>query len=324
MFTLSDRNELLKTKKVAIAGYGNQGRPQALNLKDSGINPRIALRRGSQSEKRARDDGFDVITPDTAVKESDVIIVLIPDEAHGSFFEDYVYPHIHEGMTFIFAHGFSTVFGGIRLKEYPVNIGMVSPKGPGTALRSRFLSGEGLPGVLAVEKAVTDDLKELLLSYAYYAGMLKKGVHETTFREETVCDLFGEQAALCGGTIHVMKACYDTLVEGGYSPEMAYFETVFEMKAIIDMVYEKGIEYMRVKISDTAEFGAYEAAEKLFGDDFNAKLKAMLADIENGGFAKRWLEDYKQGRTALTERREDEKRSSVISTERKMHNEGLI
>ncbi len=324
MYTLEDKDEILLGRSVAVVGYGNQGRPQALNLRDSGMRPVIALRAGSRSRPAAEADGFDVMTPEEALRACDVFVILIPDEEHPAFFSEYVYSSLKKGQTFIFAHGFSMVFGGLSLKEYPVNIGLLSPKGPGTALRQRFLSGEGLPGVMAAEQDVTGDLKRILISYAYFTGMLARGVHETTFREETVCDLFGEQAALCGGTIELMKKTYGTLASAGYSPEMAYFETIFEMKAIIDMIYDKGIEYMREKISDTAEFGAYEAAERLFDGEFDKRMERMLKDIENGGFAERWIADHKDGRRLLKKKRDDEKKSDVIMTERAMRKKGLI
>ena len=324
MISLEKKSELLKKRKVAVIGYGNQGRPQALNLKDSGIHVSVMLREGSPSIERARKDGFQVVSPEEGMKECDFFVVLIPDEAQADFFKEHIYHRIREAQAFVFAHGFSFVFGGLELKKYPVDIGMVSPKGPGKALRERFLSGEGLPGVMAVEKDFSGTLFETLVSYAYYIGLLQRGLFETTFEEETVCDLFGEQVSLCGLTIDIMKRAFAALVRGGYSPEMAYFETVFEMKAIVDLIYKEGIEGMRSAISDTAEFGSYAASQELPDKKFDQRLDRWLEDIEQGGFARRWMEEYRQGKKTLLAEREKERSSLIGETERKMKEKGIL
>ncbi len=324
MFTLEDKNEILEDKKLVIFGYGNQGRPQALNLKDSGLNPVIGLRSNSSSINKVKEDGLRAMTIEEAINYGDVFVVLIPDEAQGDFFERYIYDNLRENQTFIFAHGFSIFYETVKLDEYPVNIGMVAPKGPGTALRERFLNEEFLPGILAEYKDYTKNLKEILISYSYYSGMLQRGIFETTFEEEVHCDLFGEQVALCGVTVEVMKAAFDILKGDGYSPEMAYYETIFEMKAIIDLIYYEGIEGMREKISDTAEFGAYEAVEEIFDKDMYNKLKERLETIKSKEFAKNWISDYNSEKEKLKKYRESEKDSDVCKTEREMKKKGLL
>ncbi|HHH85093.1 MAG TPA: ketol-acid reductoisomerase [Firmicutes bacterium] len=324
MISLEKKSDILKSRKVAVIGYGNQGRPQALNLKDGGIDVSVILRKESSSAARARQEGFQVFTPEEGMKRCDFFVVLIPDEAQPDFFLEHVYHRIREEQAFVFAHGFSFVFGGLELKKYPVDIGMISPKGPGKALRERFLSGEGLPGVMAVEKDFSGTLRETLISYAYYTGLLKRGLFETTFEEETVCDLFGEQVSLCGLTIDVMKRAFAALVRGGYSPEMAYFETVFEMKAIVDLIYKEGIEGMRKAVSDTAEFGSYEASKELPDKKFDQRLDRWLEDIKQGGFAKRWMAEYRNGKKTLYEEREKEKGSLIGETERRMKEKGIL
>ena len=324
MYTLKDKTDILKSKKVAIIGYGNQGRPQALNLMDSGILPKIGLRAGSSSIDVVKKDGLEVELLPDLISDNDVFIVLIPDEAQGDFFEKYVYDYIKEGQTYIFAHGFSVHFNQVNLDKFPVNIGLIAPKGPGTALRKRYLSGEGLPGIFAIHKDYTGELKDILLSYGYFSGMLKKGLYETTFREEVITDLFGEQVALCGGTVQLMKQAFNTLVEDGFSPEMAYFETVFEMKAIIDMIYEKGIAYMREKISDTAEFGAYDFVETMDNDRTKKLLKERLEFIKSGKFAEKWVREYKIGKTNLYKKRDEEKESIICKIEKMMRDKGML
>jgi len=324
MIKIDGKNSSLKKRKVAVIGYGNQGRPQALNLKDSGIDAAVILRKGSPSASLAAKEGLRVLTPEEGMEKCDFFIVLIPDEAQTDFFKEHVYHRIREEQSFVFAHGFSYVFGGLELKKYPVDIGLLSPKGPGKALRERFRSGEGLPGVMAVEKDFTGLLRENLISYAFYIGLLQKGLFETTFREETVCDLFGEQVSLCGLTVDVMKRSFSALVRKGYSAEMAYFETVFEMKAIVDLIYKEGLEGMRKAISDTAEFGAYLAVEELTDKKMDRRLDQWLDGIESGDFARRWIEEYGKGKEKLYSERKREKESLIGRTERAMKEKGYL
>ena len=324
MFNEQDKDTFLKNKNVVIFGYGNQGRPQALNLKDSGINPIIGLRKNSKSIDKAKKDGFKVKNPVEAMNFGDVFVILIPDEAHEGFFKKYVYNNIKKGQTFIFAHGFSIYFKTVKLKNYPVNIGMVAPKGPGTAVRERFLSEKGLPGIIALDKDYTKNLKQILISYSYYAGFLKKGVSETSFKEEVLCDLFGEQVALCGVTVEIMKMAFEILVEKGFSPEMAYYETIFEMKAIIDLIFNKGINGMREKISDTAEFGAYDAVNEIITPSLREKMEKRFDKIENGKFSKKWVEEYKNEKKYMYDKRKKEEKSLICRIEKKMRNRGLL
>lgn len=324
MFTHKDSNDVLRQKKVCIIGYGNQGRPQALNLRDSGLSPVIALRDSSAHRQQVIDDGLVTLSLNDALTTCDVFAVLIPDEAHADFFNDHVYPSIREGQTFIFAHGFSVHFNYVDLTKYPVNVGLVAPKGPGTAVRERFLSGEGLPGIVAFGQDHDGTLKDIVLGYAGGIGLLRRGCFETTFREETITDIFGEQVSLCGGTIHIMKEAFATLVEAGFSPEMAYFETIFEMKAIVDLIYSRGITGMREKISDTAEFGAYDVVAALFTDELRQRMKERMKDIESGAFAERWMADYRLRKQRLYATRKEEKESLVCVTEEEMKKKGLL
>ncbi len=324
MFTIRDANNSLRSKKICIIGYGNQGRPQALNLRDSGLLPVIALRDTSPHRQQVNEDRLVALPINDALATCDVFVVLIPDEAHADFFNEYVYPTIREGQTFIFAHGFSVHFNYVDLTKYPVNVGLVAPKGPGTAVRERFLAGEGLPGIIAFGQDYDGSLRDSVVGYADGIGLLKRGCFETTFREETVTDIFGEQVSLCGGTIHVMKEAFATLVDAGFSPEMAYFETIFEMKAIVDLIYTRGISGMREKISDTAEFGAYDVIASLFTDDLKERMKSRLHDIENGDFAKRWMSDYRLRKQRLYATRKEEKESLVCIVEQEMKEKGLL
>lgn len=324
MFTQNDSNDVLQQKKICIVGYGNQGRPQALNLRDSGLSPVIALRETSPHWQQVQEDGLIAISFQEALTTCDTFAVLIPDEAHADFFNEHVYPAICEGQTFIFAHGFSVHFHYVDLTKYPVNVGLVAPKGPGTAVRDRFLSGEGLPGIVAFGQDFDGSLHNIVLGYAGGIGLLQRGCFETTFREETITDIFGEQVSLCGGTIHIMKEAFATLVEAGFSPEMAYFETVFEMKAIVDLIYSRGISGMREKISDTAEFGAYDVIDALFTDELRQRMKDRMKDIESGAFAARWMNDYHLRKQRLYATRKEEKESLVCVTEEEMKRKGLL
>ncbi|TYB30331.1 MAG: ketol-acid reductoisomerase [Candidatus Mcinerneyibacterium aminivorans] len=324
MLTIDDKNTCLKDKKVIIFGYGNQGRPQALNLRDSGLNPVIGLRKNSSSIEKVIEDGFQYLSIPDAMKAGDCFIILIPDEAQGDFFKKYVYDEIRNNQTFIFAHGFSIFYETVELDKYPVNVGMVAPKGPGTALRNRFLDKEYLPGIFAEYKDYSGELRDILISYSYYAGMLQRGIFETTFEEEVTCDLFGEQVALCGITVEIMKSAFNILKEEGYSPEMAYFETIFEMKAIVDLIYHEGIEGMRKKISDTAEFGSYDAVEEIFDRDMYDKLKKRLNSIKDGEFAEKWIKEYNSRKKKLKKYRNEEKKSEICKIEREMKKKGLL
>jgi len=324
MFTMNDANNSLKNKNVCIIGYGNQGRPQALNLRDSGIPVSVALREGSPHAEQVKEDGLTVVPLQKALQISDVFAVLIPDEAHGDFFCEYVYDSVRSGQTFLFAHGFSIHFKYVDLSNYPVNVGLIAPKGPGTAVRERFVSGEGLPGIVGFGQDFDGSLREIVLGYAGGIGLLKRGCFETSFREETITDIFGEQVSLCGGTVHIMKEAFSTLVNAGFSPEMAYFETIFEMKAIVDLIYTQGISGMREKISDTAEFGAYDVIPALFDNELHQRMEKRLHEIEDGTFAERWMQEYRLRKTGLYATRKAERDSLVGQTEVSMRKKGLI
>jgi len=296
---------LIQQKKVAIIGYGSQGHAHALNLKDSGVEVRVGLPATSKSVEKAKKAGLEVSSVSDAAAWGDVVMVLTPDHAQGEIYAKEIAPHMKKGKTLMFGHGFNIRFGAIK-PPAEIDVSMVAPKGPGHRVREVFVEGGGVPCLIAVEQNASGKAKELALSYAKGIGGTRGGVLETTFAEETETDLFGEQAVLCGGTSALVKAGFQTLVDAGYQPEIAYFECLHELKLIVDLMYRGGLAYMRYSISDTAEYGDYTAGPRIVTDATRAEMKKLLAEIQNGTFAKNWIEENKTGRKKFTEMRKAE------------------
>jgi len=280
----------LNGKTVAIIGYGSQGHAHALNLKDSGVDVIVGLYTGSKSWAKAEAAGLKVMTAADAAKAADIIMILINDEKQAKLYKESIEPNLTEGKTLAFAHGFNIHFGCIKPPKN-VNVIMVAPKGPGHTVRSEYQVGKGVPCLIAVEQDATGDALELGLAYALGIGGARAGVLETNFRTETETDLFGEQAVLCGGVCALMQAGFETLVEAGYDPRNAYFECIHEMKLIVDLIYQSGFEGMRYSISNTAEYGDYITGPKIITEDTKKAMKKVLADIQDGTFAKDFLLD---------------------------------
>ena len=287
--------ELLKGKKVTIVGYGSQGHAHALNLKESGVDVTVGLYKGSKSWKRAEAAGLRVEEVSDAVKESDFVMILIPDEKQAKLYKEHVEPYLTEGKSLIFAHGFNIHFGQIQPPAY-VDVFMVAPKGPGHMVRRQYTEGAGVPCLIAVHQDNSGRAKDYALAYAKGIGGTRAGVLETTFKEETETDLFGEQAVLCGGVTELMKAGFETLVEAGYQPESAYFECLHEMKLIVDLVNQGGLSMMRYSISDTAEYGDYCIGKRIITAETRKEMKKVLTEIQDGTFARNWLLENQVGR----------------------------
>lgn len=321
MYYDSDANlDLLKGKKVAIIGYGSQGHAHALNLKDSGVDVCIGLYKGSKSWAKAEAAGLEVFEAAEAAQKSDLIMILLPDEKQGKVYKESIAPNLTSGKALLFAHGFNIHYGQI-VPPADVDVFMVAPKGPGHTVRSQYQEGRGVPCLIAIHQDATGKAKDIALAYAKGIGGARAGVFETTFKEETETDLFGEQAVLCGGTSELVKAGFDTLVEAGYSPEMAYFECLHELKLIVDLMNEGGLEYMRYSISDTAEYGDYSVGKRIITDDTRKEMKKVLSEIQDGTFARNWLLENQVGRPAFTSvrRQEAEHEIEVVGKElRKM------
>lgn len=280
--------ELLQGKKVAVLGYGSQGHAQALNLKDSGVDVVVGLRQGSPSWASAEGAGLEVNTVSEACAKADIIQVLLPDEVQGRVYAEEIKPHLTEGKALMFSHGFNIHFNQISPPKN-VDVFMIAPKSPGHLVRRMYENGNGVPGLLAVYQDYTGKARELGLAYAKGIGCTRAGLFETTFKEETETDLFGEQVVLCGGMTELIKAGYDTLVEAGYSPEMAYFECLHETKLIVDLIYEGGLANMRHSVSNTCEFGDYTRGPRIITDETRAEMKKILKEIQTGQFAKEWM-----------------------------------
>ena len=279
---------LLEGKTVAIIGYGSQGHAHALNARDSGVHVIIGLYEGSKSWAKAEAAGFEVYTAAEAAKKADIIMILINDEKQAKLYKESIEPNLQPGNALMFAHGFCIHFGQI-VPPADVDVLMIAPKGPGHTVRSQYLEGRGVPCLIAVHQDATGKAHELGLAYALAIGGARAGVLQTTFREETETDLFGEQAVLCGGVTALMKAGFETLVEAGYSPESAYFECIHEMKLIVDLINESGFSGMRYSISNTAEYGDYITQSKIITAETKKAMKQILTDIQNGTFARNWL-----------------------------------
>jgi len=279
---------LLDGKTVAIIGYGSQGHAHALNLKESGVNVIVGLYEGSKSWPIAEAAGLKVMTAADATKAADIVMILLPDEKQAAIYKESILPNLEAGNSLVFAHGFNIHYGQI-IPPADVNVFMIAPKGPGHTVRSQYQEGRGVPCLIAVYQDPSGNTHDLGLAYASGIGGGRAGILETTFKEETETDLFGEQAVLCGGVTALMKAGFDTLVEAGYQPESAYFECVHEMKLIIDLVVQGGLGYMRYSISDTAEYGDYITGSKIITEDTKKAMKAVLKDIQDGTFARNWI-----------------------------------
>lgn len=302
----SDANpKLITNKKVAVIGYGSQGHAHALNLKDSGVNVRVGLRPGSKSWEKAEGDGLTVNSVGEASKWADVIMVLAPDTAQPEIYEKDILPNLEKGKTLMFAHGFNIRFGSIKPPQ-DIDVSMVAPKAPGHRVREVFEEGGGTPSLLAVHQDASGQAKENAISYAHALGSTRAGVLETTFGEETETDLFGEQAVLCGGVSELVKAGFETLVEAGYQPELAYFECLHELKLIVDLMYRGGLNYMRYSVSDTAEHGDYTAGSRIITEETKGVMRQILDDIQDGSYAQQWIEENKNGRPWFNETRRKE------------------
>ncbi|MCL2882314.1 MAG: ketol-acid reductoisomerase [Coriobacteriia bacterium] len=302
--------DFLKGKTIAIIGYGSQGHAHAQNLRDSGCNVIIGLYEGSKSAEVAKADGFEVYTSAEATQKADIVMILINDEIQAKVYAENIGPNLSAGMTLCFAHGFNIHFKQI-VPPADVDVIMIAPKGPGHTVRSQFLEGRGVPELIAVYQDHSGHAKETALAWAAGIGGGRAGILETTFKEETETDLFGEQCVLCGGVTHLMQAGFETLVEAGYQPESAYFECIHEMKLIIDLVNQGGLSFMRYSVSDTAEYGDYTAGDRLITDDTKAEMKAILAEIQDGSFAKAWIDENKAGRPWFAAKRKAEQTSQL-------------
>lgn len=306
---------LIQGKNVAVIGYGSQGHAHALNLRDSGVDVRIGLKAGSKSIAKAEEAGLRVLTVADAVQEADVIVILAPDQFQRHIYAESIEPHIAEGDTLVFGHGFNVRFGYIKAPA-GVDVILVAPKAPGHTVRREFVAGRGIPDIIAVEQDASGTAWELAKSYAKAIGGTRAGVIKTTFTEETETDLFGEQAVLCGGVSHLVQAGFETLTEAGYQPEIAYFEVLHELKLIVDLMWEGGIAKQRWSVSDTAEYGDYVSGPRVVTPEVKASMKSILADIQSGAFADRFIADQDNGGAEFLKLREEEAAHSIEATGR--------
>ncbi|HEK4006773.1 TPA: ketol-acid reductoisomerase [Staphylococcus aureus] len=298
------KTDALQGKKIAVVGYGSQGHAHAQNLKDNGYDVVIGIRPGRSFDK-AKEDGFDVFPVAEAVKQADVIMVLLPDEIQGDVYKNEIEPNLEKHNALAFAHGFNIHFGVIQ-PPADVDVFLVAPKGPGHLVRRTFVEGSAVPSLFGIQQGASGQARNIALSYAKGIGATRAGVIETTFKEETETDLFGEQAVLCGGVSKLIQSGFETLVEAGYQPELAYFEVLNEMKLIVDLMYEGGMENVRYSISNTAEFGDYVSGPRVITPDVKENMKAVLTDIQNGNFSNRFIEDNKNGFKEFYKLREEQ------------------
>jgi ketol-acid reductoisomerase len=296
---------LIQSRRVAVIGYGSQGHAHSLNMRDSGVDVKIATYPGSPSAARAKEDGLPVTTIEEAVHTSDVIMILIPDEKQKKVYQDSIGPHLRAGQTLMFAHGFNIHFGQVVPPPF-IDVSMIAPKAPGHRMRELFVEGVGVPALLAVHQDVSGQAKQNALAYAWATGNLKAGVIETTFKEETESDLFGEQTVLCGGVSALVKTAFETLVQAGYQPEIAYFECLHELKLIVDLFYQGGLGYMRYSVSDTAEYGDYTRGPRVIDEHVRATMKQILNEVQDGTFARQWIAENEAGRPNFKKMRETE------------------
>ncbi|HEY6850090.1 MAG TPA: ketol-acid reductoisomerase [Terracidiphilus sp.] len=301
---------LIQAKKVAIIGYGSQGHAHALSLKDSGVHVKVGLAAGSKSRAKAEKAGLEVTTVAEAARWADVVMILTPDQSQAKLYAEEIAPSMTAGKLLLFAHGFNIHFGTI-VPSKDIDVGLAAPKAPGHRVREVFTEGGGVPGLIAIHQDATGNAHALNLSYLKGIGCTRAGVLETTFKEETETDLFGEQAVLCGGVSALIKCGFETLVEAGYQPESAYFEVLHELKLIVDLIYRGGLAYMRYSISDTAEWGDYVSGPRVINDESRKAMKAILTEIQNGAFAKRFLADQNSGRKEFLAFREAEAKHPV-------------
>jgi ketol-acid reductoisomerase len=304
---------LLDGKTVAVIGFGSQGHAHALNLKDSGVSVVVGLREGSSSAGAASEAGFEVLPVAEAASRGDIVMVLVPDELHHDVYENEISDGIADGNTLLFGHGFSVHYGEV---EPPpgVDVGLVAPKGPGHLVRRQYTEGSGVPCLIAIAQDASGRAKDVALAYAKGIGGTRGGVIETTFKDETETDLFGEQAVLCGGASELVQAGFETLVEAGYSPEMAYFECLHELKLIVDLMYEKGLQGMRFSISNTAEYGDYTRGKRVITDDTRERMRDILREIQSGDFAREWIAENRAGQENFKRMRAEQAGTQIEST----------
>ena len=311
--------ELIKSKKVSVIGFGSQGHAHALNLHDSGVDVTVGLREESNSFERAKKMGLKVENLENATKNADIVMLLLPDQLMADVYEKDIAPFMKESSTLFFAHGFNIHFGEIVPRE-DISIAMIAPKGPGHLLRRTYEEGSGMPCLVAVEKDLNDNTKDLALSYASAIGGGRAGVLNTTFKEETETDLFGEQVVLCGGLTELIRNGFETLVEAGYQPESAYFETLHEVKLIVDLMYEGGFEWMRHSISDTAEYGDFSRGSRIITDETKKEMKKVLEEIQSGAFAKEWMSQAREGSPYLKQEREKASNHQIENIGKELRN----
>ena len=311
IFYAHDANpDALKRKTIAVFGYGSQGHAQALNLRESGYNVIIGLDPTRGTAQRAREDGFEVVAPAEAAKRADYLQILTPDETQGELYAEFIRPYLTKDKVLGFSHGFSIHFKTI-VPPADVDVVMIAPKSPGHLVRRQYMEGRGVPSLIAIYQDASGKAHELALAYADGIGSTRAGVLQTTFKEETESDLFGEQAVLCGGLTSLIKKGYETLVEAGYQPEIAYFECLHEVKLIVDLIYEGGLARMRYSISNTAEYGDLTRGEAVVGDSTRQAMKKVLADIQSGEFAREWIAEYRSGNKKFNALREIEKQLPI-------------
>jgi ketol-acid reductoisomerase len=309
--------DALKGKKIAIIGYGSQGHAHALNLRDSGLDVVVGLPANSKSRAKATAVGLTVLTTAEAAKVADVMMILVPDHIQGDLYTSDIAPNLTAGKTLMFAHGFNIHFGFIK-PPANVDVSMIAPKAPGHRVREVFVEGSGVPALVAIHQDASGKALENALAYAAALGCLRAGVIETTFREETESDLFGEQAVLCGGAAELIRAGFETLVEAGYAPEIAYFECLHELKLIVDLIYEGGLGYMRFSISDTAEYGDYTRGKRIVTAETRKEMKKILSEIQSGEFAKQWMAENKAGRQKFLAMRAEQAEQPVENIGREL------
>ncbi|WP_203337866.1 ketol-acid reductoisomerase [Nocardioides limicola] len=304
---------LIQGKNVAVIGYGSQGHAHALNLRDSGVDVRVGLKEGSKSIAKAEEEGLRVLSVAEAVEESDVIVILAPDQFQRHIYAESIAPNLTAGDTLVFGHGFNVRFGYIQAPE-GVDVILVAPKAPGHTVRREYVAGRGIPDIIAVEQDASGTAWDLAKSYAKAIGGTRAGVIKTTFTEETETDLFGEQAVLCGGVSHLVQAGFETLTEAGYQPEIAYFEVLHELKLIVDLMWEGGIAKQRWSVSDTAEYGDYVSGPRVVTPAVKESMQAILADIQSGAFAQRFIDDQDNGGAEFLKLREEEAGHPIEAT----------
>jgi ketol-acid reductoisomerase len=304
---------IIQGRRVAVLGYGSQGHAHALSLRDSGVDVRVGLPEGSKSREKAENDGLRVLTPAEAVKEADVTMILAPDHIQRHLYAEHVAPNLKQGDALFFGHGLNIRYGLIEAPE-GVDVCMVAPKGPGHLVRRQFEAGRGVPVLVAVEKDASGKALDLALSYAKGIGGTRAGALKTTFTEETETDLFGEQAVLCGGVSELIKAGFETLIEAGYQPEVAYFECLHEMKLIVDLMYEGGISKMYWSVSDTAEYGGYTRGPRVVNEETRQEMRRILGEIQDGTFARQLVEEFDGGQKEFSKYREELEENPIEKT----------